>query len=231
MSDEREMQQAPSEEEILTRQVEALVQSKVDEALVRYDEAQAEGVEPEKRWNLYAYGPIQPGGFRRPHRVIRAGEPFYIATILWLNPKLPAMPDVSTCEELTNLGAQFRIKYCTGEVCEWKKGPPELNVTHTFQMEPNKCWYVDKLYVPSAPASWAGCYELSICAQIIPGCGFPGKLPYAGFATAVKNLDYDLFYPDQSVWQSTGGPGEFPPPKSFYPHWERGIPTKFMIYE
>ena len=211
-------------EEVKAR-IEAMVHSAVDEALARREAAERpEIAEPEDWWNLYAYGPIQPIDYLRPHRVIKVGESFYVATILWLSPDTPAVQ--STCTLLTGLGATFEVQYCTGKVSAWTQGPPELNVTHQVATVPGKCWYVDLLQVDDVPSGWEGCYEMNICAHV-PGQG--NILQFAGYASAVKNVDWNLFYPSWWEW-SAGGPADYPRPYGRWPHWEWGIPTKFMIY-
>jgi len=202
--------------------IEARVQAAVDEAMMRYEEERPEIAEPENWWNLWAWGPYQPPGTLRPHRVIRVGEPFYIFTILWLNPWWPQQ--VSSCELLTNMCGRFEIKYCTGDVCKWVRGPNELNVIHEIDMIPNQCWYVDFVYVPEAQPGWESCYEMSICARVLGCKDKPGaSLPFAGFASAVRNIDWDIFYPAPPTPLPTPWPG-------LGPHWEWSIPIKFMIY-
>lgn len=227
MAEENEFSRGTGEraEDDIKARIEAMVQTAVDEANMRFDEERPEIAEPENWWNLYAYGPIQPWWMPHlpPSKIIRVGEAFYMATIVWLNPRVPR--PVSACELLTNMCGKLQIRYCTGEVCEWRKGPDPLNVTHVRDFIPNRCWYVDYLYVGQVPPGWEGCYEMTICARVI-GCeDKPGaKLPFAGYATQIYDVDWDTFYP------SVAPPGYPPPPPGVGPHWRIDIPIKFMIY-
>jgi hypothetical protein len=152
MPEEQEFSKGGGTAEELTAQIEARVQSAIEEVSARREEAAPEIAEPEWWWNLWGYGPVQRYPALRPHRVIRVGESFYVATILWFNPWWPWQ--VSACELLTNLCAEVQVKYCTGDICEWTRAPAGLSATHNFELdpehiEPGKCWYVDYLYCES----------------------------------------------------------------------------------
>lgn len=212
-------EQTVSRGELRVEDVKALVDREVKRAV---DETMARGVpeeaEPLGWWNLWAIGPIQPiipGGPLRPHKIIKIGEPFYVATILWLNPWLILPNGPSVCDLISNLGCDFEIKYCTGNVCTWTLGPRQLNVTNKVDMVPDQCYYVDVKGWMAQPG-WEGCYEMNICARIT-GCPEKATPPLAGFVTAVRDIDADLFYPP-------------PGPPGVPPRWEYDIPIRFMIY-
>jgi len=207
----------------LKAQFEQKVKNKIDAATAQKEKvgeqpeaAGMEKAEPQWWWNLWAYGPFQIGPHLKPHEIIRAGESFCVATVVWLNPWWPGQ--VSSCELLTNLCGKLKIKYCTAEVCDWKKGPAPLNVEHVIDFIPNQCWYVDYLCIHDVPAGWEGCYEMNICAQVCACENKPNaSLPFAGYASHVYSFDYD-YYP-------LGGP------PNVSPHWRIDIPTRFMIYD
>jgi hypothetical protein len=190
---------------------EAQVQSAVDEAMTR---AGLEAAEPLNWWNLWSFGPwqpVRPGGPLRPHKIIKLGESAYIFTVLWLNPWLTLDSGPTVCDLVSNLARDFEIRYCTGNKCTWDLGPRELNATHRLPMEPDRCWYVDVLrFVPQT--GWEGCYATHICARIT-GSHEESAPPLAGFATQVRDIDWELFAP-----------------VSVPPRWQIDTPIQFMIY-
>jgi hypothetical protein len=216
--------------------VDAKVQSAVDQAMTRVG---LEKAEPEGWWNLWAVGPIQEikaGGPLLPHSVIKIGEKAYVYTVIWLNPTRTLNGGPTVCNMVTNLGCSFRIKYCTGNVCTWTPAAG-LSTDHEVKMEPGKCWYVDVL---EFTAKDEGCYEMHICVNV-KGCTEGAAPALAGFATAVADIDADLFYPawptvpPPEVRQPPGVPPHEVPgwrdvPYGHSPRWEYDIPIRFMIY-
>lgn len=212
MNDEMDISKGGGEitiEDVRAR-VEAQVASAVQEAGARFEaEAAPEIAEIQGWWNLWAYGPITTG--LAPHSVIKAGETAWIVTVLWLNNYYPR--DVSACQLLSNLACEFEVKYCTGDLCTWTPGPAPLHTVHTVKMVRDRCWYVDLLQF-RATADMEGCYETNICARI-KGCPEGAVPPFAGFATRIYSLDWDVFYPY--------GPGQGP-------GYRFGQPFRYMIY-
>lgn len=193
---------------------EARIESAVQEAMTI--EA-PELAEPEGWWNLWAIGPVQPiapGGPLRPHKIIKVGEPAYIFTFLWLNPRLVLDGGPTVCDLISNLACDFEVKYCTGNKCTWSLGPGELNVTHKVEMIPDRCFDYDVLAF-TAREDWAdSCFETHICARIT-GCEDRGGAPpLAGFVTQVLDLDPELF----------AAPVQVPS------RWEVDTPIQFMVY-
>lgn len=210
---EMEVSKGEQELEEVKRRFEARVQSAVDEAMTRAEEAERlEIAEPYNWWNLYAVGVYQPPGYLQPGNLIRVGEVAYVYSILWLNPLYPQ--PISACNLVSNLACEFEVKYCAGDFCSWTPGPASLNVTHTVKMASNRCWYVDVLRI-YAQQGMEGCYELNICAKI-KGCAEGAAPPFAAFATRVFDVNPDYFYPY--------GPG-------VGSRYEFDIPLRFMIYE
>jgi hypothetical protein len=205
-------------------QLEAQLQAAYEKAA---STPRKEVAEPLFWWDLYAIGPIQPdAGFYGvtpppflPHRVIRAGEEAYIATILILNPfPLPVPPyGLVPSDILSNFCLPYKIEYHTCDTTNCTKGPANLNVTHEGHFVPGHFIYVDILHFK---AERAGCiFETNICARIL-GCEYKDKYgrtiectapPFAGFARWIVNLDPDLLF---------GAP-----------LFEFDNPVRFMVYE
>lgn len=200
-------------------QITALVEQRVRAAIeegsrrVSPEAAEALGV-----WNLYAYGPIQapaPGGPLLPHRIIKVGETFYIATVVWFN-SLPAGGFANPCSMITNLGCEIVLDYCAGDLCRWAQAPAAYRPASVrIPLVPDQCWYVDVQRFTAAPGT-EGLYEMNIMGRVT-GCAPGAKPPLAGFVTAVYNLDADTFYP-------AGGPPGSPA------GWRYDTPIRFQIY-
>jgi hypothetical protein len=199
-------------------QVEAVVKAKLEQALV--SPAQPEIAEPLNWWDIYAFGPFQPGansvppsGFAGPllpHQVIRTGETAFVATVMILNPVGPAIP--SALDILSNFALPYQVEYATGELKRWQPGPASLQHQNTGNLVPGVAVYVDVFaFVAQDP----GLYEMNICARIF-GCEGNAAPPFSGFATWVYDPDQD--YLGSLLGQ--GGPG-------FY-HKD---PIRFQVYK
>lgn len=220
---------ATTAEDIKAR-IQARVKSAVDQAMTRVG---LEIAVPEEWWNLWAVGPVKeiaPGGPLLPHKVIKIGEKAYVYTVIWFNPA--TLPNgINACSFVTNLGCELVVRYCTGNVCTWTRGPNDFNAEHNLTLVPDQCWYVDVL---EFTAETEGLYEMHICARVT-GCHDDSAPPLAGFATAVADIDADIFYPRQLTPEL---PEEIPPhtmpwpgfPSGTYSRWEYDIPIRFLIY-
>lgn len=189
---------------------EARVKGAMDKAMAT---PKPEIFEPGGWGDIWAIGPIQPmlpGGPLQPSKIIKVGEPFYICTIMWLNPWLILPGGPSVCDLVTNLGCKWVCEYCTGNVCSWKPGPRELNYQCVSDLVPNQCYSICCEGWWAQPG-WEGCYETHICCHIT-GCTPNAAPPLAGFATTVYDIDADLFSPKPK------GPGY------------SDAPIRFMIY-
>ena len=199
-------------------QVKVIIEQRVKNAVAE-GAARQEIAEPQGWWNLWALGPIQlpaVGGPLLPHKVIKTGEDFYVATVLWLNPNFIFPGGVSACQLISNLACDFLLDYCTGDLCSWTASQQYSRRGTKVPMVPDQCFYVNVQRF-SAVAGTEGCYQMSICGKIT-GCEDRGGAPpLAGFASAVFDFDPDLFYPP-------GGPPGVPP------RWEYDIPIRFQVY-
>jgi hypothetical protein len=189
-------------------EVKAVVEAKVQAA---YEKAVAaprqEIAEPYGEWDLVALGPIQPFWYLRPHQIIRVGETAFVATVLYV-PKL------------YHFCLPYEIQYCTGEVCEWRKGPVYLNVTHKGYLSPHTPYAIDVLQFDAYDP---GKYEMNICARILccdPHTQPKYQPPYAGYARRVYDFDPELVFP----WF-------FPNPPYIPAGWQFDTPIRFMVYE
>jgi hypothetical protein len=209
MAEEQEYSKGNADD--MTAQLDARLESAVEEARARYEsEPRPEIAELEGWWNLWAYGPVAVGAHFDPHVVIKAGETARIYTILWIR---PWGPPPTPCTFLTNLACKFEVRYCTGDLCSYTPGPGVLNGVHEVDLVPNQCWYRDYLEF-TATRDMEGFYETNISARIV-GCAPEAAPPFAGFASRIWRVDWDVFYPY--------GAGERPG----YHFYE---PFKFMIY-
>lgn len=206
--------------EDVKRVVEAQVQTMLEKSLT--GPPSAEIAEPLNWWDLYAFGPFQPGaqsvppaGFTPgpllPHQVIRRGEKAYVAAVLLLNPIGPSVP--SALDILSNFGLPYEVTYGTGELKRWQPAPDSLQYESKGNyLEPGRAFYVD---VFEFKADEPGLYEMNICARIF-GCNGLTAPPFSGFATWVYDPDDDYF----GSLIGRGGPG-------FY-HKD---PIRFQIFE
>lgn len=201
-------------------QVQKLVQSKLEELLA--SPPTAEIAEPLNWWDIFAFGPVQPGaqavppaqftpGPLLPHQVIRKGEEAFVATVLILNPVGPSVP--SALSILSNFALPYEIAYNTGELKKWQPGPAALQHISNGALVPGQAIYVD---VFSFVAQDPGLYEMNICARIF-GCEGNTAPPFSGFATWVYDPDEDYL---ADLLGLPGGPG-------FY----HKNPIRFQVYE
>jgi hypothetical protein len=201
-------------------QVQKLVQDKLQELLA--SPPSEEIAEPLNWWDIFAFGPVQPGastvppaGFTPgpllPHQVIRKGEEAYVAAVLILNPVGPSVP--SALDILSNFALPYEIAYNTGELTKWQPAPASLQHISHGALVPGVAIYVD---VFSFVAQDAGLYEMNISARIF-GCEGNTAPPFSGFATWVFDLDEDYL---ADLLGLPGGPG-------FY----HKNPIRFQVYE
>jgi hypothetical protein len=187
MAEEKQYSQS-----ITTDQVKTLVQQRVKAAM---DKAKLEIAEPEGWWDLYALGPFQftgVGGPLLPHKVIKVGESFYVATVLFLNPFLVLPGGVTVCQLISNLACDFQLEYCTADMCrvvrsgQFSRGPVAV------PLEGDDCFYVDVQQFTATAGTESCIHEMNICARIT-GCREQVQAPpLAGHATAVVDFDPDL---------------------------------------
>ncbi len=199
-------------------EVKAVVEAKLLAILERAAQNPTREIaEPEGEWDLVALGPIQfagpfPGpGPYLPHQIIRVGELAFVVTVLY-------------APRLYHFCLPYEVEYCTGDLCEWKKGPPYLNVKHRGYFSSRTPFAIDVL---GFRAQDAGCiFEMNICARIL--CADNGnphrepQPPFAGFARRIFDLDPELpfpFFPATPVLP--GIPAQ----------WQFDEPIRFMIYE
>lgn len=222
--------------------VEKKVQYAIDEGRKRkMQRAAAEIAEPQEWWNVWALGPFQvtaPGGPLLPHKIIKVGQTFYVATVLWLSDIVLTPGGPTVCSLISNLACDFKLDYCTGDICAWTPAPAQLSPKGIeVNMVPNQCYYVD-VQEFQAIAGMESCYEMHICAKIT-GCEDTGGAPaLAGFASAVYDFDPDLFYPPPGGTPTFPLPGTPPgtPPGGATPApgvpagWRFREEIRFMIY-
>lgn len=157
---------------------------------------QTQIAEPQYWWDLYAYGPVQPGaglgttfvGPLLPHQVIRVGETAYVATILLLNSFFPS-PGPSAAEVLSKFALPYEIRYNTGELTHWQPAGGSLQHTSNGNLVPGRPWAVD---IFSFRAREEGLFEMNISARIY-GCRKNVAPPFAGYATRIVEIDRDMF--------------------------------------
>jgi hypothetical protein len=199
-------------------QVEALVTAKLEQMMV--SPARPERAEPLNWWDIYAFGPFQPGantvppsGFAGPllpHQVIRTGESAFVAAVMVLNPVGPTIP--TSLDILSNFALPYEVEYATGELKHWQPGPASLQNQSSGNLAPGVAVYVDVFgFVPQNP----GLYEMNICARIFGSDENPAP-PFSGFATWVYDPDQD--YLGSLLGQ--GGPGLY-----------HKAPIRFQVYK
>lgn len=179
--------------------VKALLDAKLQSAYQEFiSTPQEEMAEPLFWWDLYAWGPWQPGakltppsGFSGPllpNQVIRLGETAYVATIIVLNTNFPTTGP-SAAEILSNFALPYQVEYGTGELKKWQPAPAYLQHIGNGNLIPNVPYAVD---VFGFKAQDEGLYEMNITVRIY-GCGENAAPPFAGFATRVVDIDQDMF--------------------------------------
>lgn len=181
-------------------QVTAMVVQKVQAAA---DKAASTPVtqiaEPYGWWDLWSYGPFQVtrvGGPLLPHKVIKVGEPFYVATVLWINPNAILKDNVYgsqvyASELITNMACDFRVQYCTADMCRVTRSAQFSRDAVKVKIAAGQNFYVDVQKFDAVTGTESCVYEMNICARIT-GCNEDAKPPLAGFATAVYDFDADL---------------------------------------
>lgn len=173
--------------------LDAQLQSAYEEFLAT---PQTQVAEPRDWWDLYAYGPVQPGaspgttfaGPLLPHQVIRVGERAYVATVLLLNPRFPGTAP-SAAEILSNFALPYEVQYHTGELTRWQPAGASLQHTSTGNLVPGRPWALD---VFPFTAQEEGLFEMNIRARIF-GCDRNIAPPFAGYATRIIDIDRDMF--------------------------------------
>lgn len=191
---------------LTTDQVKAMVEQRVQAAMnAAASTPQAEIAEPQGWWDLWALGPIQAtalGGPLLPHKVIKVGESFYVATVLWINPNFIFPGGVSACQLISNLACDFQLEYCTADMCrvvrsgQFSRGPVKVSIV------PNQCYYIDVQRFEAIAGNESCIYEMNICGRIT-GCAQGAAPPLAGHATAVFDFDPDLFLGKPPRWRET----------------------------
>ena len=214
MAEEKQYSQSISVE-----QVKAGVVAKIQSAIaVGSSKPRQEIAEPENWWNLWALGPFQYAALNgplQPGKVVRVGETFYVATVLWLNPNFIFQPGISACDLIGSLACNFQVEYCTADMCrvrpstEYSRGPVKVDIVS------GQCYYVDVQRFQAAAGTESCVYEMKICGRIT-GCN-DKKTSMAGYATAVYDYDTDLFYPPAG-------------PIGVGPRWKYDQPIRFMVY-
>jgi hypothetical protein len=219
MAEEKETQLSEelSEKDILAS-YEGRVRNALVEAQRRDQDPSIEIAEPENQWNIWAIGPQQGGLAASPGQIIRVGEPAWVTTVVWLN---AFYPRPSACSVISNLGCKILIRYCTGDLCSWDPAPA-FNKRSEVPLIPDRCWYVD-VFRFTPEANQVGLFEMNISATLV-GCPPGARPPFAAFATAVRDLDADLFYPPAAP------PGVPQPPPGVGPRWQYDVPIRFMVY-
>ncbi|MGH7597207.1 MAG: hypothetical protein ACREOI_12700 [bacterium] len=213
----------------LKAKIEARLQAAYQKSL---SQARPEVVDPYPLWDLVALGPFQPGAVAGnfgnlnsspflAHQVIRVGETAYIATVIF-------------APILNTFCLPYEVEYCTGDLCEWTKGPEKLNVTQHGHLSPTSPFAVDILQF-TAETEDVGCkYEMHICARI-KCCDPEGnpQPPFAGFARHVYDYDAILQLPDlpAGLVDPLADPVPAAPSTSGAPDWQFDQPIRFMIYE
>ena len=189
--------------------LEGMILSDVRAAYNAYTaEPKAEAAAPENWWDIYLIGPYQfgagsvppvplGGGPLLPHRVIRKGETFWFATVLYLNPAFPT--GISACNLLTTMACPYQIKYYSGSLSMWS--PASYNTVVNNSFDPlHGCFYVDLV---SFQAQQPDLIEMNVTAQIMNCNKLP--LPYfGGFASAVYQFNSGIFGPSEGFSFNVG---------------------------
>jgi len=179
--------------EDLKSQLDAKMQAAYEEFVSTMSPQEAE---PHYWWDLYAYGPVQPGaqmghtfgGPLLPHQVIRVGERAYVATILLLNPFFPPFGP-SAAEVLSNFALPYEVRYNTGELTRWQPAGASLQHVSNGNFTPGQSWAFDIFRFRGREE---GLFEMNISARIF-GCDRNIAPPFAGYATRVGDIDRDIF--------------------------------------
>lgn len=205
--------------ELAAASIESMVQAAIAKGRARQQsEVGMEVTEPEGWWNLWAYGPFQftaPGGPLRPHKIVKVGQSFYVATVLWLSDAVLA-GGPSICDLISNLACDFELEYCTNDLCAMRKAT-RFSRTVVEPLRPNQCYYVNVQQFTAVTGDDSCIYEMNICGRITGCKDRGGNPPLAGYASAVYSFDADLFYPPY------GPPGQSA-------GWRYDVPIRFMIY-
>jgi len=204
--------------ELAAASIESMVQAAIAKGRAKQQsEVGVELAEPEGWWNLWAFGPFQitaPGGPLRPNKIVKVGESFYVATVLWLSDVVLTPGGPTVCDLISNLACDFELEYCTNDLCDFRKAARfSRSVTHP--LVPDQCYYINVQRFTAVAGDESCIYEMNICGRIT-GCR-GGRPPLAGYASAVYDFDADLFYP-------AGGPTGRPA------GWRYDVPIRFMIY-
>jgi hypothetical protein len=217
--------------------VKALVDARVKEAI---DEGsrrpRQEIAEPQEWWNIWATGPFQvvaPGGPLQPHKVIKIGEKFYIAVVIWFSPLIMTPGGPSVCDLITNLGCRIRIDCCTIDLCRVVSAG-QFNCDNVLiDLVPGQCYYTYVFEYTANPGTESCLYEQNICVRVI-GCPTNAAPQLAGFASAVFDFDPDLFYPTVPPPVPVTPPVPTPTPPTPAPGrppgWRFMEGIRFMIY-
>lgn len=181
-------------------EVEAQVLSEVQTAYERHlSQLTTEAAAPHSWWDLYLIGPFQfgasplppqqiGGGPLLPHRVIRSGETFYFASVLFLNPNYPS--GISAHNLLSNMACPYEINYYSGSLQAWSPAPYNTQVNGSFGVGQGP-FHVN---VVAFQAQKPDLIEMNVTARIMNCNNTP--LPYfGGFATAIYQFDSGIFGP------------------------------------
>ncbi len=173
-----------------------------EELRAAYEKAmtRAEVTEPRYWWNIYGFGPIQPGatdttggGFTSPllaNQVIRAGETAFVASLIVLNPfVVPGGTPPTPCEILQTFALPYEVNFQISNLTTWTAAG-SLSASGSF-VPGGPCFYVNVVPLPAQPP---GMYEINITARIFGANNNPAP-PFSGFARAVFDLDDELFLP------------------------------------
>ncbi|HMT20279.1 MAG TPA: hypothetical protein PKE20_03380, partial [Promineifilum sp.] len=144
--------------------LESKVQAVISEGKQkRQAEAQQEIAEPQGWWNLWARGPFQytaPGGPLLPHKVIKVGESFYVATVLWLSDVVLTPGGPTVCDLISNLACDFELEYCTNDLCDFRKATRfSRSVKHP--LIPDRCYYINVQRFTAAAGDESCIYEMN----------------------------------------------------------------------
>jgi hypothetical protein len=231
MATEQTYSQSMSAEQVKAI-VEARVKAAIDEGSKRVTPQIAQ---PQNWWNIWAMGPFQvtgPGSPLLPHKVIRIGETFYVATVIWLNPTLVLPGGMTPCQVISGLGCICDLDYCTIDMCNLKSvtafSPKDIKV----QLVSGTCYYVNVQQFTAVSGTESCIYEMNICAGILGCQNLPTAL--AGFVTEVYDFDADVFYPPAPPLPPPVPPMPMPVPPTPYPGtaagWRFNQPIRFQIY-
>jgi hypothetical protein len=175
--------------------VEGMLKAAYDKVMTR-----PEAAEPRYWWNVFGFGPIQPGahdphvgGFAGPllpHQIIRQNETAYVASLIILNPFVPPGSVPPTPSELLQTFAlPYEVTFQMSNLTTWASAGT-LNAAGAF-VPGGPGFYVNIVEIPTAVT---GLYEMNIVARILGAGGNPAP-PFAGFARAVFDIDDELFLP------------------------------------